>query len=294
MTIPDSILVAVDLTPASDAVMRQARWLAQRPEIQRIWLLHVIDVRMLDGIASLGLGLRAELEVSARAAAMDALERLAQQLRDAGSHEVEIVCRAGRPDTELAAVVKQVAPGLVIAGAGNRLWRQALLGSTVRRLLRLLHRPLWLVRGSAERGYERVMLGSDLDLAAARGANIASRYWPAAQFEVMHVEEDIDELLAGLPAEAGFDTASLLAERQERGEQRLAHFISENLPGVRSVARLEHGHPVAMLLQRTRDQKPDLLVLGRSGRDAHAGALGSVAEGLVDLVDCDLLLVPAD
>lgn len=289
-----SIVVAVDLTPASDAVLRRGLWLAQQPGLQRVVLVHALDARILDGIVSMGLSTRAEFEASTRAAAEAELERLAQRFREAGVAEVSVDCRLGRPDVELAAAVEAAAPDLVLAGAGNRLWRQAMLGSTVRRLLRLLPRPLWLVRGSGEHAYSRILIASDLGESSGRASELAASYWPKIEFELVHVEEGYAELVAGLGKQPGLDPAEIQRRLALRNRERADAFARAHLAKVPLVTRLEQGHPVGTLLRRAREWRPDLVVLGRSGRTGmQAKVLGSVTEALVDMIDCDLLVVPA-
>jgi nucleotide-binding universal stress UspA family protein len=49
-----------------------------------------------------------------------------------------------------------------------------------------------------------------------------------------------------------------------------------------------------VVLRRLQESRPDLLVMGRSGRQGlDAAVLGSVAEALLEQVDCDVLLAPA-
>jgi nucleotide-binding universal stress UspA family protein len=58
--------------------------------------------------------------------------------------------------------------------------------------------------------------------------------------------------------------------------------------------RLEQGHPVGAVVRRIAELRPDLLVMGRSGKQGvQALVLGTVAEALIEMVECDLLLVPA-
>jgi len=290
----ESIVVALDLTPASDAVLRRGLWLAQQPGVQRVVLVHALDARILDGIVSMGLSTRSEFEASTRAAAEVELARLAQRFREAGVAEVSVDCRLGRPDVELSAAVEAASPDLVIAGSGNRLWRQAMLGSTARRLLRLLHRPLWLVRGSGEHSYSRILLACDLSPSSARASEIAATYWPRLEFELVHVGEKLAELIAGMGAQPGIDPAEMQRRIEARSAERVEAFAKAHLGSIAPVTRLEQGHPVATLLRRSREWRPDLVVLGRSGHSGlQAKVLGSVTESLVDMLDCDLLVVPA-
>jgi nucleotide-binding universal stress UspA family protein len=287
----ESILLALDLTPASDAVVRRGVWLAQQVRPRHVQLLHVLDGRMLDALAGLRLASRAELEAAARSAAENALSALAERIRAVCDATVEAHCLSGRPDAELSAVVVASAPDLILAGAGNRLWRQALLGSTVRRLLRLLKRPLWLVREDGENPIRRILLASDLAASCGAACEIAAMLWPRAEFELIHVQAEAAALVAGLPGIAEVNADALQQTLQEQARPHIDAFVKHHLPGAAVAVNQATGHPVAMVLARAREWQPDLLVLGRGGRAGPA--LGSVVEGLADLVECDLLVVPA-
>jgi nucleotide-binding universal stress UspA family protein len=291
----DSVLLAVEFTAASDGPIRRALWLAeQRPGI-RVHLVHVIDRRLLDGVAQLGLGVRSEFERRARDAANDALDELAERFAVLGVGEIVSECLCGRPVEELGDAVTAHAPSLVVAGAGLRSWRHVVLGSTARGLLRAVHRPLWLVRGDGSVPIEQVLLPSDLRPPSASAARLAASLWPKAGFELLHVAEGIADMAVGLAGSVPGDVREVKARLEQQARQRLEGFAAEVLPGCRVSTRLEPGHPVGVALRRARDSGAQLLAMGRSGRRGiEAAVLGSVAEALVELVDCDLLLVPAD
>jgi nucleotide-binding universal stress UspA family protein len=288
----DSLLMAVDFTPATDGVVHRALQLAAGG-LRRARIVHVLDARVLDGIAGLGIMPRAELEAAARTAAEASLAALAARMRHAGVSDVDVECRCGRPDTELLAAIGADAPTLVLAGAGNRMWRQVVLGSTVRRLLRGVRRPLWLVRNDGDNRIEHVLLASDLGPAAAAAARMAASEWPHAEFELLHVVEHVADVAAGLANRAA-EIPAISNELQQRCYARMEAFARENLVDRKVIMRLEQGHPVGVVLRRIKEHKPDVLVMGRSGkRGVEALVLGSVAEALIEMVECDLLLVPA-
>lgn len=292
-----SLFIAVDLTPASDVVLHRAHWLARDRGVGRIDLLHVVDSRMLDGITSMGMGVRAELEGKARDAAAQAMAGIASRFTSLGVADVRVEIRVGRPDRELAQAVEAAAPALVLAGAGNRMWRQAMLGSTARRLLRLITRPLWLVRDDGDKPYAHALVACDLAPTSGSAATMAARLWPDLHFDVVYVLENVADRVAGIAPAAHRDPAELGGELRGRIDADVAAFVAEHLPLSDATRHVAEGHPAATLVQWVRERGPDLLVLGRSGKreqvhGVQALALGSVAEMLVDLAECDLLVAP--
>jgi nucleotide-binding universal stress UspA family protein len=288
----ETVLLAVDFGPTTDSLVARALWLAGQHRPRLLTLAHVIDARILDGLVGVG-DARAELEADAQAAVEEALGDLAERFRAAGAAEVESDCRSGRPDAELAELIASRAPDLVLVGGGHRTWSEVVLGSTARRLLRSVQRPLWLGRSEQAPDVRRLLLACDFSPSSVAAARFAAQLWPQAEFELLHVVQHLTDIVVGLNA-GGMATPGLPAELLERCQRRLDAFAAEHLGGLQVSTRLEQGHPLTGLLRRLHDRPPDLLVLGRSGRHGvDAALLGSVAEALVERVGCDMLLVPA-
>jgi nucleotide-binding universal stress UspA family protein len=289
----DSILVTVDFTPTTEGVLKRALWLASHASC-KVRLVHVVDTRILDGIAQFGVTARSEFEASVREAADSALEALVARFHRAGAIDVAAECRFGKPSDVLVVAARDHAPSLMIAGAGNRHWRQVMLGSTSRRLLRGLHCPLWLVRGDGTREINSILLASDLQPASARATAIAASLWPQAEFELLHVAEHLPDLVAGLADAKRGEMERVRSELQQKTYEKMEAFTRVSLAGRKTVTRLEEGHPVGVVLRRLQESRPGLLVMGRSGRQGfEAAVLGSVAEALLEMVECDVLLAPA-
>lgn len=292
MTPLDSLTVAIDFSPATEGLVQRSLWLAGQHRLARVRLVHVIDARILDGLVGAG-DARAELEADAQAAVEQALGEIAERFRAVGVAEVETDCRSGRPDAELAEAIASAGSSLVLLGARGRGWHDVVLGSTARRLLRHVHRPLWLARGEHAPTVRRVLIACDFSPSSIAATRLAARLWPQAEFELLHVVHHLSDLVVGLKA-GGIATDALPAELLQRSQRRLDAFAAEHGAGLSVSTRIEQGHPLTGLLRRLHDSPPDLLVLGRSGRQgADVALLGSVAEGLVERIACDLLLVPA-
>lgn len=288
------LLLAHDLCEGGEAACDRVIGLlrAAGPGRWNVRVVHVIDQRMLDAITSTAVSGTGEVPQVARRAADEALDRVAERLRRESAAEVERCALVGHPARELLAEVQRSQPALMVAGTGNQMWRQVLLGSTVRPLLRGVAAPVWLVRSRHGQPVQRVLLGSDLQASAAAALRLAADLLPDASFDLLHVIAGGEALPVGVP-----DSPPLReAREQQRGAAiaELQRQARDFLPGrtVRCDARA--GHPVACLLEALKDRQPDLLVLGRHGRGAsEAQRLGSVAEALADLASCDLLCAPA-
>jgi len=287
-----SLLLALDLTPASDVLLHRVGWLARGGRIQRLQLVHAVDTRILDGITNPGSSIRQDLETRACEAAELALAGLAERFRSLGVAEVRVEVRSGRPEVELAGAVEAAEPDLVVAGAGNRLWRQAMLGSTARRLLHRLSRPLWLIRDGHDRPYASYLLACDLSPAAVAAARLTAELWPGLKGHALLVLEHFADRIAGNAQTGAGGSDDQRAEALRLAAANLDAFVHEHFAWHMDTSVVE-GHPAASILDALTAQQADLLVLGRRSRATTDKTLGSMAETVVNLVECDLLVVPA-
>lgn len=285
------LLVATDLCEGGDAAVDRVENLLATHPGSAVVLVHVIDQRMLDGIASTGLSGTQHIAGVAHEAAEAMLQRIAERLRKAGAGAVTIRLSCAPPAPELLRAISEEAPDLVLAGVGNQMWRQLLLGSTMRRLIRDSAIPLWLVRSRHGAVVRLALAASDFQPSSTAALRFAARLLPDADIEVLHVCSAADALPVGVA-----DTPELREARLQQEallQQRLRAHVAEALPGRRVHSDVLSGHPVGQLLQHTNSKPVQLLVVGRHGRGAlERQVLGSVAEALADSAPCDVLLAP--
>lgn len=144
-------------------------------------------------------------------------------------------------------------------------------------------------------GLRLVLFASDLlpsslpALRWARGLALAG----GAKMLLVHVVEDIDELLGGRVSAS--ERARLQRESEERALRRLNHLRRARLKDVRSVAvEVLRGSPSRRICELAKRQKPDLVVMGTHGRSGFARFfLGSQAEQVVRYASCPVLTVRA-
>jgi nucleotide-binding universal stress UspA family protein len=252
------ILVATDLGPAAAALAHRLDWMAAQARPSSVCLLHVVDEAALGAAAQWGLGERAALQARSLVGAEQQLQRLRGKLHLPATVAVEVHTLVGHPATCVAELCRSRRIDLLLAGSGNRLWRQALLGSTARRLLRQVDCALWLAREDAEAAQriERALLAVDFGASCARALALARQCWPGTALEALHVVDStlVEQGVAGCPARA------LL------------------------------GRPARSLLAEVAGSAAQALVLGRGDRGDAQASLGSVAEALAVHAECDLLL----
>jgi len=290
MSRPYTVMLALDLSPASLPLLHRVYWLAARRADVELRLIHVVDARMLDSLSQMGAGDRPTLQARTEALARTLLEDYAGRCIAKGVKRVEVALLCGRAETLLAEQVAAHRPDLFLAGNGNRLWRQALLGSTARRLMRVLPCTLWLGReDEASERIERVLVAADFTEGCRRVARAAVEFCGDAEFELLHV---LDARLAAPQGllDAGAQS-TIEARREAEAQQSLDDLVADVFAGQRVSTRIERGHPAARLLTRSRETGAQLLALGRGSRAAaERQQLGSVAESLVESAECDLLV----
>jgi universal stress protein A len=119
-----------------------------------------------------------------------------------------------------------------------------------------------------------------------RAVEIAQRY--QAELTLLHVVEDA-ALYQGEDPEF-FDAISMQKELVERATLQMnAVRARVAVPGVKT--RIEKGAPKQEIVRVADDEKAELIVIGSHGRHGFQLLLGSTANGVLHLANCDVLAV---
>lgn len=280
------ILVGVDFSPITAAVLRRARALAGDGGALR--LVHVIDTTLVPNADFVDGALIAECNAALAEEARAQLEACARS-RDLDGARVESRCLRGRA----ADVLLEQSAGcshLVVGAHARGLLGRLLVGSVAEEAARSARVPVLVVRERAEGSAAgRVLLALDPsepsgqailaahDLAARTGARlevVAVVPWPEPQGE-------------GRAADRLRELRSKVI--------RMARFYARELViaavGAAVPVRVALGDPARRILARARAS--DVLVCGSHGRGALARlAFGSVATKLSRQAPCPVLFVP--
>lgn len=285
-----SLLVAVDLTSTADRVLGRVARLPLARGAQ-VTLLHVVP----DSLS------RRDQRRAARDAAK-ALADEARALRESAPLRIEPVVEVGPAARQIADCATARKAELIVMGRGHgRGLRDALLGSTAERVIRLGRHPVLVVRRPARAPYERPALALDLDRAAHPVIALVLRIVrpPRPPVAVIHAFEDLDR--KGI-------YPSFFEDLEARKEKlRISATRSLGLLLADAVARagvpadeaptwtlhVRYGSPQVVIAKAVERMATDLLALGTH---AHAGLahllLGTVAGDVLRAVGCDVLVVP--
>lgn len=286
-----SLLVPVDLTPASDRVIARIAHLPLTNDA-RITLLHVVPD---------ALPIRDQ-----RSAERDAKKVLPEEARQLAralprSVRVEAVVRVGVAHKVIAEQASQAGDELVVMGrGGGRAVRDTFLGSTAERVIRRGQLPVLVVRLPARGPYRRPALALDLDDAVRSAFPLALRVLPSPR-PLLTVIHAYSTAYHGLVYPSLSDDADLRREIQQRVSQELSRLLLSSLaeaspsPGDVPLWKLvvRYGSPRAAIEKAVEKADADLLVLGTRAHSGLAHALlGTVAGDVLRSVRCDVLVVP--
>lgn len=189
--------------------------------------------------------------------------------------------REARPGAELVELARRERAQLLVVGAkGEDTFKKLLLGSVSERVMRTSSVPVLVVRGAATAPYARALWAVDARSPSHAGYEAARRL--------------------GLPKGA-IDVA--YARRARISVRPTLALIGEGLVGLDAFLDDHHldvgerlvglGDPRQYVLEMLERGRYDLLVVGHRHRSTLGWVmLGSVAESLVRLASCDVLVVP--
>jgi len=291
-------LCPTDWSAPSRAALRVAVNMA-RFEGAELRLLHVLPplgtVRGLASAASLGEAV--EHEASQKLAAMVA-ELAAPNVR------VTPLLRVGRASHEIFEAATEC-DVVVMSAHGRAGWARWALGSVAEKVLRETACPVFVVgpdalparTGAVASGlnpsvdflFKQVLWATDWSLPAecALDEAIALARRHGAQLLLLHVSEP--------PIPPGLATADWDAEQSAEAAVCFGA-LCERHPGAGGARRLiSRGDAAAEIVRVSRLEGADLIVMGTHGRTGwKRSAVGSVAQEVVRLVPCPVLLVPPD
>jgi len=284
-----SILVATDLTEASDPVVRAASALVGVAGAE----LHVVHALELPVLPYSGPD-RAVAQIEGRRAAAEegVLEQCARAAPNAApAASVEVV--AGPVYAAVLERADAVDADLIVLGPHRlRPFADRLIGSTADRVIRTSHVPCLLVRGAFDLPLRRVMVPTDLSDASNAAIEVALRWAGSlgaadsgAAVQVMHIVPRAYEM-----PDFAFDEEVIAPEL----DRLVAEAVERASHSGTVEPRVSWGNlPADEILGAAARERIDLLVVATHGHGAVRRALlGSVASSIARGAPCPLLLVP--
>jgi nucleotide-binding universal stress UspA family protein len=279
----EHVLVALDLSPAADALLGCLGGLRELGA-KRLTLVHVaeVDYPVFGAIGNLDRH-RDRLEDQARSLVGDGFE-------------VEVVATAGNAAAEILKVAAERGATMVLIGSrSHSRVREAFIGSVAADVVRRARVPVLLQRVAPRADQDgpaftlscwdpdsHILLPTDFSVTAERAFRVveAIARAGAGSFTLMHVH---DPAADDAVVQAGRDNLEALAERLRAAATR----------PVAVEARV--GDPAGEILALAAQDPSTIIVLGTQGRGLVAEAvLGSVSRVVVRQARGSVLLVPAN
>lgn len=279
------ILVATDFSTRSDRALRRGTLLAKQFGCD-VALAHVVDddqpVRMVE---------------AERREATALLEDLAATVMAADGVRCSATVVAGEPFKQVTATADSVDADLIIMGPHRRqILRDIFTGTTVERTIREASMPIIMANSVPARGYDRVMIATDLSECSAKAFASAEALGllQNAQVTVFHAYGAPAE---GLLFRSGMSAEQAKAYRVEeasKAERDLeTHLRSAKYSPAESRIELIETSAAEGVRRGAQMCKADLLVIGTRGMSGvKSFVIGSVAHELLRSSEIDVLVVP--
>jgi nucleotide-binding universal stress UspA family protein len=275
------LLCATDLLPKSECAIDRAGMLAHEIDAD-LSLLHVVSPTS-----------QRILEQSLQIA----IARMKSRVRPPlwrGGPAPNVLIRTGNPGRLILDTVAEEKPDLLIVGAHRKRGVvDALEGTIAQKILNARKCALLMVQRPAHAEYSNVLLALDLSVDSSgvvRAAESLLRHGDARATVVHACEPQYEVTL--LPADvADVSRAHYSQHATVTAIQDLLR--EETTDSTRYEVVVAEGRPVPALRRAIEFHRPDLLILGTRGNGPLRRALlGSVANQLLKIVECDVLVVP--
>ncbi len=214
--------------------------------------------------------------------------------------------RSGRPCPEICDVAHKLDADLVVmATHGHTGFKHLTLGSTAEKVVRHVGCPILVVR-EATRGpiktvaegivLEKILVPVDFSDCAREGARYASVFATrvGADLLLMHVVHPPDYMaVEGMPV--GPDWPQLIQNALLESEDKLDAMVNFlPLVGISADTEVAVGEPIEKLAEASARPEIDMVITSTHGYTGLRHALlGSVAEQLVRIAKCPVLVVPS-
>lgn len=291
MTTAKPILVATDLSAPARHAMSRASLLATDTGAP-VELLHVVESSPLAELRAL---LSEQTHDTDRLLLEKARESLCQHAAEAREHygvspAVSVV--EGNVLNEISKRADALDVSLVVIGArGANFIRHWLLGATAARLLRMLHRPVLVVRQMPHEAYRSVLVPVDFSAHSDHAIQVARTLAPQAQITLLHATEVPFEArihLAGLEDE---QIMELRLAALQRAKERMRSLVAKHDQSGRIGSVVFLGEPTWRILEYQEERDVDLIVMAKHGAGmVEDFLLGSVTKHVLTEAQCDVLI----
>lgn len=281
-----TIVCATDFSLRAALAVDRAVALARR-YLARLVFLHVVDDDQPREIVD------AEM-----ARARETFEARITELEIHDGPGFETLVRPGAVFQTIVSTAQVEDADLVVMGAHRRrILKDVFVGTTLERVMRTGRCPVLMVNAVTSAPYESVLLAIDASEASARAVGAAKSLGFLDGVHVLVISA-FEPAYKGMLGWAGVRDSTITEyseawANETRSEVKKLLRQAGLLDGVMQVLA-QDGPPFMVIKQAVARFTPELLVIGTHGRTGIKRALlGSVAEQVINQLECDVLVVPS-
>ena len=283
MKILKKILLATDFSKSSKKETEMAIKLAKTFDANII-LLHVLPSEAeIDSIKEL-----LNLAVQIR------FDQLKEKIKQAGLHSPESILKFGSIYNEIVRIADYKNVNIIVMGSGKNIAKSShKLSTTTAKVISKTHKPVWVVKAGAKLNIKKILCPVDFSepsrKALDNAIHLARRF--GAEVNMMSVFEPIDDYIEGLDCKCEQND-----QLPEEYFIKFDDFLSDfNLKNITAKKTHKSGVPYANILITIAKYKPDLLIIGTTGKTGLAKILiGSVTEKVIREVPCSFITTKSE
>ncbi|MCP4122759.1 MAG: universal stress protein [Bacteroidetes bacterium] len=278
------ILVATDFTKSSDNLFESALQLAGNFKA-RISIIHVFPGGIKD----------AKTKVLLEEAANSNMKKIVQKIEAAGVEVRKTYLREGNCTDNVVRTAERINANLIMIGSSedekNDLYK---LGTTAEKIIRRSEQPVWVVKKDGAVSFKTIFCPVDFSDESKRAIQDAA--YLAHSFKskliIFSVYELYDKSYPRFDPEAGGMNELVRKEHESELEEFLEGI---NLIGLVHDIKIAAGDPAKEINKSLRSHKPDLLVMGTTGKTGLSRwIMGSVTEKVIREVPCSFITLKSE
>ncbi len=289
LTRPQRILATTDLSAPSRHAVERAAQLAFSHH-SALEIAHILPTQKLSAWH-----LRdTQIEESLRQQSWQELHALAGQVQEKYDLQPTLRLLEGSVLEQIQHYAESAPCDLLVLGArGQGFLRHILLGSTAERLLRIVHKPMLVVRQMPHEAYRHILVAVDFSPVSAHSLDLALQLAPDARITVLNAydmpfEDRLERAIHDAALKMTLRQQALQWARAQMSD--LLQQSSINAHGKIDTLVLT-GHPPSRILEAVEERDVDLVIIGKQGQDALRDfLLGSVSKHVLTQASCDVLV----
>jgi nucleotide-binding universal stress UspA family protein len=287
-----TLLAATDLSVSSHSVALRAAMMAQRIGA-KLELIHVLDKKELNELQRL-LGKNGKtVKEHVRSQTRELLLQLANEVGEPLGENASCHLAEGDVIGAITAQADTLNADLLIVGAqASGFIQQRLLGTTAERLLRMTQCSVLSVKQSPHMAYQSVLVPIDFSPWSLDAIHLAQVIAPQAELTLLHAYQ--------IPFENQMRKAGEKEDAIQHYQDKIFREADARLhqtaidAGISTTnwqPKVKYGDAVQQILEREKEQRADLVVIGKRGHGiVEEFLLGSNTRKILTHSQCDVLI----